>query len=922
MKADLSKEFTNLNLTEVMLISELQEHIFSLTQSTLSSTVKYISKSIFADSKERISQLVSNIFNAIKIRPSSTSLYAHFVKELISLASPENEFAYISTIILDPFPSITYPSFDRLAFLNECLKCDIISENQIFISIKLNYEKYPHNFLPWKYAFVWFMPLILKNDPKLFQDMYLELKKSISTVQNTQPIQNVNNSSFSNKDPNLIQSAQIINKENDSNLIQSEQAQPNLHSYSYEAVNSPLNNESHAPPPKADNLPPTIDGQHGNIPVMPIYNSQPHLNSNQPPNINKNRTESTSQESANPSNTTNLNRVRKNIKLSKTKFYSILNSTSETYAKAGNDQQTTNIYNNPTRELADFFDSIQYLKKDNWSLYDKMISNTYIPNSLPAILKEDRVHDLSKMIDKYNENERKRIKKIEIENETSEDYVYDYEEEEEEEEDSNDNGKKKRRILVKLSDGDSYEYESSSTDNDSATSSSRNMDSNNETKEDPESYSIRFQNTSGKFHSLRNSFRERIDKNEEENAQTEDTKEEINTQQSTENKEENNLTLNEQNNEKPNNDINNDVTSSPKIENKEEQIESKNVSNNETNSLNNPESNIALNKSKSEPVDKSEVEKESEIITTTQSSTEVSKRRRYKRPKRNQEVPEFVGFNLNQRIVSTVFEKNNFLRNGPTLIQFASFYGSVLCVLELVKRGADILLPDLSNKKTSMFAIAGGNMKIIEILEYQLDDFKSTPQVATYFIRQEAFNRLMSTNQFDLNQVDDHYASVLHQAAASNNIRVIIYCIENGVDVNIKNVKNFTPLHLAVSNGHLDASLLLASHKKIDINAKSIDGFTPLIVAAKNGYDKIVGVLLSNPNINVNEVENNHSTALHFAAALNKFEIVKMLVEHKNIDLSIKDNNGRNAAEVASLCGFNDCAKYIGEHMKSDCSIA
>lgn len=1040
MIKDLSDQFSNLNLTEVVMVCELQEHVFSLTPSTLSSTVKYISESIFADSDERIVQMVSNIFNAIKIRPASTSLYAHLIKELISLSSPENKLGNIRSVILDPFPSVVYPSFDRFAFLNECLKLKIITEVNILNKIRTNYEKYPHTFLPWKYSLVWFMPIILRNDSKLFQSMFLELKESVSDFKNPLPIKNVNSAStVSEQNVTINQSVQYIHKQEEL------PAQVHLHSRSYESVKEPAKNdfiESTESDANIDSKEPIIDNNHGNIPVMPNHKNIPNSNSNQELNKdNDKRIIDIKQPNLSTvSLNSNINRNQNNsIDLNKSNTYTILNPIMDSYPNDGEDEEFKKQFSNPVRELADFMDSINYLKNDDWSLYNTMVSNTYVPESLPAILKEDRPHDLAKFIERYNKNEKKRIRQLELKKVNTKEYEYEYEYEEEEEEedfgeeDDRKSGKKKgKKVLAKFSDdNEEYEYETSSSyfATDSAADLSKNIETNadnNYNNNDQDAYSIRFQSNTElaeKSHMLRNSFIARKmgnESNKEEDNQNEPNLKLVNNKISKgldqeENNEDNVVPQNEIKGTETNNsgNIQTETPSTNTIESKEDvqnanQNENEQVNNQENkeekgeNSNNQAESifaqkirmqgessviNIMDSKEdakmhpgniiQSEPnLQQNETEKEEEVKTiqnsrkqaestfitvpdiqgenkiiqseTTTSTTQTDayyttpstsiqsdiggrsqssildpkKKRKIKKLKNRDEVPKFVPFNVNQRIVSTVFEKNNFLRNGPTLVQFAAFYGSVLCVIELVKRGADVTIPDLSNKQSAMYAIAGGNMKIIEIFEYVKADFTATPQIAAFFMRDEAFKRLMSTERFKLDNVDIQYASILHQAAASNNIRTMIQCIDNGVSVNIQNHKKLTPLHFAIHNGQLDAVLLLNAHKDINVNAKSDEGVTPLMLACKNGYKAIVSVLLSNPNINVNEVDNKGSTAAHFAVLSNYIDIIMLLIEHQGIDLSIKDENHRTAADLANLGGFHECAKIISEHMKSGCIIA
>ncbi|OHT02303.1 hypothetical protein TRFO_07104 [Tritrichomonas foetus] len=536
---DFSDNFNQAALSELLFVCDLQEHLITLTEHQLQTAIEYFSNSIFADTVERVEQIIDNILVIVKTRPSSIHLYAKFLKGLFSLASDKNCFSKIPQLIGNPFPSTRLPATSKFAFINECVKLEVVSPKQLVDSIELYYKTYSHQFIPWKYAFAWFAPIIENENPFLYQLMYDKLLEQ--------------------------------QKENS------------------------LSNE-----------------------LVDFLLKFPELKSN------------------------NWKLLKKATELL---YYSLPNI---------NDKNEIMKENNESSEYCD---------------------------TIEAILKEDRAEDLKKFA-----------------------------------------------------------------------------------------------------------------KNE--------------------------------------------------------------------------------------------------------------------------------GFDVNQRIITTVYEKNSFLKYSPTLIQFAAFHGSVQCVAELVQMKADLSLKDTLNRTTAMFGVAGGNIDVMQIFEYTNCDFSATPQIAALFIKYDAFKRLMETERFKIDQIDPTFASVLHQSAASNNIHLMIVCLEKGIDVNIKDKRNWTPLHYAAGNGQLDAVFMLISHKHIELNAKTEDGSTPLILASKLGYIKVVKALISCQNILVNEIDDNKYTALHYAAASNYTSIVQSLVNVPGIDISIQDKNQNTAADLASCFGFFKCAQIIRDSDQSKCNIS
>ena len=94
----------------------------------------------------------------------------------------------------------------------------------------------------------------------------------------------------------------------------------------------------------------------------------------------------------------------------------------------------------------------------------------------------------------------------------------------------------------------------------------------------------------------------------------------------------------------------------------------------------------------------------------------------------------------------------------------------------------------------------------------------------------------------------------LFSAAASGDLaevkRLVLDC---GLDPNVKDDDDNTPLHYAARGGHPDVVKLLLEHGA-DPNAKGVDGETPLRYAARGGHPDIVKLLLEYRNRRRNAV--------------------------------------------------------------------
>jgi len=89
---------------------------------------------------------------------------------------------------------------------------------------------------------------------------------------------------------------------------------------------------------------------------------------------------------------------------------------------------------------------------------------------------------------------------------------------------------------------------------------------------------------------------------------------------------------------------------------------------------------------------------------------------------------------------------------------------------------------------------------------------------------------------------------LLSYSAHSGKVKAMKWLIDNGADVNARNVtkdSDQTPVFCAAINGHVEAIKLLKEHGA-DINARNDDGVTPLGMAIKNSHIEAAEYLRAN----------------------------------------------------------------------------
>jgi ankyrin repeat protein len=120
------------------------------------------------------------------------------------------------------------------------------------------------------------------------------------------------------------------------------------------------------------------------------------------------------------------------------------------------------------------------------------------------------------------------------------------------------------------------------------------------------------------------------------------------------------------------------------------------------------------------------------------------------------------------------------------------------------------------------------------------------------------------------------------------------------INVNVKDdLREYTPLHFAAWNGHVEiARLLLQNGAEVD--AKSYGGYTPLHCAAEQGNVDILHLLVEN-GANLEAQSNDGWRALHHAAWWGNLRFIQELISRYHVDINARKNDGRTALSWARM---------------------
>lgn len=234
----------------------------------------------------------------------------------------------------------------------------------------------------------------------------------------------------------------------------------------------------------------------------------------------------------------------------------------------------------------------------------------------------------------------------------------------------------------------------------------------------------------------------------------------------------------------------------------------------------------------------------------------------------------------NMRVSENCFIRYPQLNHRCTLLQLAAYYGSVKCFHYLLENGADPKLEDEIGLNLMHYAVIGANREIITKVQ-QLDfkfDIGSISLIAETF-RNSFFYWLLDKITVDIEESQLQTGTILHRACSANNIDIILFCISSGININVFDNLNLTPLFYAASNCSIDAINVLLGHKDIKWSLSDKFGDTPLHGAAKSGDCDTFKAILNHKDADINVKDFREKSPFSYAIGEGKYEIVQMILD-------------------------------------------
>ncbi len=163
-------------------------------------------------------------------------------------------------------------------------------------------------------------------------------------------------------------------------------------------------------------------------------------------------------------------------------------------------------------------------------------------------------------------------------------------------------------------------------------------------------------------------------------------------------------------------------------------------------------------------------------------------------------------------------------------------------------------------------------------------------------------------NGSNINNIDEFGWPLLFHALMDDNIEIVKYLIEKGINVKVKDKQGMNALIFHSFNGYNTRIVDVLLENGIDINAESDSGVNALIESVlpplkfkKNKFKKKYAYIthLIQKGIDVNHQDKLGNTALHYAVLREKpVELIALLLKHGS-QKDIRNNEGKTPLDIA-----------------------
>ena len=299
-------------------------------------------------------------------------------------------------------------------------------------------------------------------------------------------------------------------------------------------------------------------------------------------------------------------------------------------------------------------------------------------------------------------------------------------------------------------------------------------------------------------------------------------------------------------------------------------------------------------------------------------------------------VPNDKDLTLSTYLISKGLSFKDTDNNGNTAFDYAARTGNITLLKALLQKGvkytnnALIIASEGSRRESNTF----------EVYKYLVDDLKLNPTVIAAEGQTVLHNLARKANQIeiinyfinkgvDINKADNDGNTALMNAAAGKDTEALELLLSKVKDINSQNAKGESALSIAIQSGTPKAVELLLNKKaniavldkdNYNLGFYLIQSFRPQIMMGSNPQaasspkedpfaEKLK--LLQDNGLNLAQTQKDGSTLYHFAVLKNDLNLLNEIAP-LNIDINAKNKDGLTALHKAAMIAKNDVIlKYL-----------
>ncbi|WP_341808410.1 ankyrin repeat domain-containing protein [Wolbachia endosymbiont (group E) of Neria commutata] len=268
--------------------------------------------------------------------------------------------------------------------------------------------------------------------------------------------------------------------------------------------------------------------------------------------------------------------------------------------------------------------------------------------------------------------------------------------------------------------------------------------------------------------------------------------------------------------------------------------------------------------------------------------------------------PNIIHAEISNDILRSVTSKYSTSTNNITLLHVAAMWNCEEVARFLIEEGADVnAISDDVFQNTPLHEAAGyGSKEVAELLLKHganiesKDHFGNTPLHKASNRGYDAVVELLLDKGANVDAVTSDYSghreTSLHKAITNshmdNYLNIVKMLLDYGANTEIEDLNNGTPLYQAVGSSQIKAIKLLLD-AKADVNSRNKRGETPLHIVVNYGLDSLsqkrcdVAELLLKNGADVHAKDENGNTPLHNAAFHRSEGVARLFLKYgANID--------------------------------------